>query len=191
MAISAITVGGMKAARQPQLLTIYTAIPPASAAQPSGPGLGHQPGADRRFAIQREPHQRIGRNEGPEVGGDRDQRHRQREHRDLHAGAIGGQIDHERLQHKRRDDGEDDAIHAVEAPAQSIGHSDVPMGRGDPRIIGGVAIFRGLSVPLFQRADDAAGIAIDIRHDAPDGDVPCVDCRPPALAPAAPPDCVF
>src|SRR5207248_1467416 len=96
-----------------------------------------------------------------QLGRQRHQRHRQREHcdierqdvapavpvgqpwpeieadnadeqRDLHPAALSGEIDRKLPHQQRRDQREYGTVHAIKAPAETIGTRDVPVARGQP-----------------------------------------------------------
>ena len=75
--------------------------------------------------------------------------------RDLQAAAVLRERDAEVLDDQRRGQREDHAVHAVEAPAETVGDGDVPVRSGQPRRIAGRAKRGGtFPVALLQRADD-------------------------------------
>jgi hypothetical protein len=158
-------------------------------AQPRGPGLGHQHRADRPLAVQRKTDETVKGDECSPGRRQRHQRNHQRkhrdidrqniaaaepvgqpgpqietgdadQHRDLHPAAVGAEIERELLHQQRRDQGEDRAVHAVEAPTEPVGPGDVPVGRGQPRGVGGVAVVPIAQVPRFERpgCGDGAGL---------------------------------
>ncbi|KTT92037.1 hypothetical protein NS44R_14755, partial [Mammaliicoccus sciuri] len=160
-----------------------------AAAQPRRPGFRHQHRAERPFAVEREEQQRARDHEHCECRRQRRNRHQQREQRDvdreqcaaavavgeprpeiepgdadeqrdLHAGAILRQGELEFLDHHRRDQREDHAVHAVEAPAERVGGGDVPMGLRQLGAAGDGAVVGVLQVFLFERTD----IGIRIAH---------------------------
>ncbi len=90
--------------------------------------------------------------------------------RDLHPGPPGRQIDAELLDHHRRDQAEDHAVHSVEHPAEAVGDGDVPMGGGQADGIGGVA---EASPTARYRCSSGPTIASSV-GDASDGLMPWV-----------------
>ena len=168
------------------------------AAQASGPGFGDEHGTDRPLTVQRKAHDAVDRDEAAPRRRQRHQRHRQREHRnvdgediatakpvgepgpeikaddadqrrDLQTTAVGAEIDREFPHQHRRHERQDRAVHAVEAPAEAIGPSDVPMRRGDPARIGDVAIETRAEMLRLQRAGscDRARIRRDSQGVSP------------------------
>ena len=100
---------------------------------------------------QRAPPEPVGQPRPEIEAGDAD------EERDLKAGAIFRHGQREFLDHQRRDQREDHAVHAVEAPAERIGDRDMPMRFRDLRAAGDGAIIGVLQMFLLERSDVVAG----------------------------------
>jgi hypothetical protein len=162
------------------------------------PGFRYQHRAQRPLPVQREADDRSCDHEHRERGRQGNDGHQQREQRDIHgqqgspAVAVGqprpeieaGDADEERdlqtcpilrhgqrevLDDQRRHEREDDAVHAVEPPAEAVGGGDVPVRRRDAALVGDGTIVCVPHVLLFERTDACWTIRRRIRQPRPIG----------------------